>query len=224
MMTTIVAIYTGQGLADPLKTLFKEHLPEVRLFNISDDSLIQHVIRDGKVTQSVALRLIQYYKIAVDIGADYILNTCSSVGEVADAARKLFDTPILKIDEPMAKEAAASYETVGVLATLPTTLKPTVNLLQSQAALMGKTLTVIEGLAKGAYQALIEKNPTRHDKLILEAAQELAGQVDAIVLAQGSMARMEKDLKEKTGIPVLSSPQLCIREIKSILAQGKLHP
>ena len=168
-MTTVVAIYTGHGLADPLKALFNEELPEIRLFNIADDSLIQHVIRDGKVTQSVAVRLTQYYKIAVDIGADYILNTCSSVGEVADTARKLFDTPILKIDEPMAIEAVKSYEKIAVLATLPTTLKPTVNLIKRQADQVGKRVSVIEGLAEGAYQALIEKRPDKHDELILQA-------------------------------------------------------
>lgn len=216
-MTTVVAIYTGHGLADPLKALFTEHLPDVNLFNIADDSLIQHVIRDGKVTESVATRLIQYYKAAVDIGADYILNTCSSVGEVASAARNVFDTPILKIDEPMAKAAIESYEKIGVLATLPTTLKPTIDLVKSMAADMGKTVTVVDGLADGAYQALMDGSLDAHDELILKAAIKLAETVDVIVLAQGSMARMEKDLKEKTGIPILSSPNLCVQEIKSML-------
>jgi aspartate/glutamate racemase len=217
-MTTVVAIYTGHGLADPLKALFDEELPEIRLFNIADDSLIQHVIRDGKVTQSVAMRLIQYYKIAVDIGADYILNTCSSVGEVADAARRLFDTPILKIDEPMAKEAVNSHEKIAVLATLPTTLAPTVNLINRQADQAGKRISVIEGLAEGAYQALVAKRPDKHDECVLQAAKKVAAEADVMVLAQGSMARMENDLKEKTGIPVLSSPPLCVREIKSVLS------
>jgi hypothetical protein len=39
-MKTVVAVYTGQGLADPLKAVFKELLPDVRLVNIIDDSLI----------------------------------------------------------------------------------------------------------------------------------------------------------------------------------------
>jgi aspartate/glutamate racemase len=218
-MTTVVAIYTGHGLADPLKALFNEHLPDVKLYNIADDSLIQHIIRDGKVTESVATRLIQYYKAAVDIGADYILNTCSSVGHVASAARDVFDTPILKIDEPMAKEAAYQYEKIGVLATLQTTLKPTIDLVKSLAADKGKAVTVIDGLADGAYQAIMDGSLDAHDELILKAATKLAETVDVIVLAQGSMARMEKDLKEKTGVPVLSSPYLSVQEIKAMLSQ-----
>lgn len=218
-MTTVVAIYTGHGLADPLKALINEHLPDVRLYNILDDSLIQQVIQDGEVKESVALRLMQHYKMAVDLGADYILNTCSSVGEVASAARNILDTPILKIDEPMAKQAVQNFQKIGVLATLPTTLKPTINLIKSQAEKLGKSVTAIEGLAKGAYEAIMEKNLDKHDELILEAAVKVAEQADCIVLAQGSMARMEKELKEKTGIPILSSPPLCVQDMKAMLAE-----
>jgi Asp/Glu/hydantoin racemase len=219
-MTTVVAVYTGHGLAGPLQNMFSEHLPGVRLLNIADDSLIQHVIRDGKVTQATAMRLIQYYKIAIDIGADYILNTCSSVGEVANAARRFIDTPIVKIDEPMAREAIRSYERIGVLATLPTTLKPTVNLIHRQAEMAGKEVTVIEGLAEGAYQALVDGSLEAHDAQIVKAAEQVADKADVIVLAQGSMARMETELHEKTGIPVLSSPHRCVLAMKSMLAEN----
>jgi aspartate/glutamate racemase len=217
-MTTVVAIYTGHGLTDPLKALINEHLPDVRLYNILDDSLIQQVIQDGEVKESVAMRLMQHYKMAIDLGADYILNTCSSVGEVASAARNILETPILKIDEPMAKQAVQNFQKIGVLATLPTTLKPTINLIESEAENLGKSVSVIEGLAKGAYEAIMEKNLDKHDELILQAAVKVAEQADCIVLAQGSMARMEKELKEKTGIPILASPPLCVQDMKAMLA------
>lgn len=216
-MTTVVAIYTGHGLADPLKALFAEHLPDVKLYNILDDSLILQVIDAGQVTQPVRMRLMQYYKHAVDLGADYILNTCSSVGEVASAARNIFDTPILKIDEPMARQAVGMYEKIGVVATLPTTLKPTINLLKSQADQIGKRVALVEGLAGGAYQAVIAGDLRKHDELILKTAADIASQADAIVLAQGSMARMQEALQVKTGIPVLASPMLCVKEMKNML-------
>jgi len=55
---------------------------------------------------------MQHYKMAVDLGADYILNTCSSVGEIASAARNILETPILKIDEPMAKLAVQNFQKI----------------------------------------------------------------------------------------------------------------
>ena len=69
--------------------------------------------------------------MAVDAGADAIFNTCSSIGEIAQFARKLVPIPIYKIDDPMAIEAVETASRIGVLATLSTTLTPTAALLQT---------------------------------------------------------------------------------------------
>lgn len=218
-MKTVVAVYTGQGLAEPLKKVFTEQLPGVRLVNIIDDSLIADVVKAGEATPAVKRRLFQYYQHAVDMGADVILNTCSSVGEVADIARQFIQTPIVKIDELMAQEAVQHYTKIGVLATLPTTLQPTMRLIQKQAAALGKQAEIVEGLASGAFDALVSGKPEVHDQLLFETAVSVASKVDVLVLAQGSMARMRESLQEKTGKPVLSSPSLGVQDIKNRLGE-----
>lgn len=220
-MKTVVAVYTGQGLADPVKNLFTQLMPEHRLINIIDDGLIHDVIREGQVSKAITRRLIGYYHQAAEMGADLILNTCSSVGEVADYARPMFDIPIVKIDESMASEAVSRYQRIGVIATLPSTLEPTVRLLHAQASRLGRTVQVAEGLADGAYHALISGSPEDHDRLILETAERLAADCDAIVLAQGSMARMERSLADQIGKPVLSSPHLGLLAVKAELEQHR---
>ncbi|MFC5653658.1 aspartate/glutamate racemase family protein [Paenibacillus solisilvae] len=217
MKKTVAAIYTGQGLAEPLKKVFNELLPDCRLVNIVDDSLIHDVVKAGQVTPQVAGRLMSYYRNAAEIGADVILNTCSSVGAVADQAGPFLPVPIVKIDELMAQEAVARYERIGVIATLPTTLNPTVALIRLQAQAAGKSVEAVEGLAEGAYDALVGGKPEEHDRLIQETAEKLAASVDAFVLAQGSMARMEAALKERTGKPVFSSPYLGVTALKRLL-------
>ena len=219
-MTTVVAIYTGQGLADPLKAVFKEALPDCRLINIIDDSLIADVVSSNKVTPAVTKRLMCYYEMAEEMGADVILNTCSSVGEVVALGRQVVETPIVRIDEPMARQAVEQYSRIGVIATLPTTLQPTLRLLREQAQQAGRSITIVEGLAEGAYDALVGGSPEQHDQLILETALRLKPQVDAIVLAQGSMARMEGNLADATGLPVLSSPRLGVAAVKRVLSEG----
>ena len=218
-MATVAAVYTSPAIVDPIKELFTEILPGCRLINIVDDSLIQDVIREGFVTPAVSQRLFYYYSAARETGAQVIFNTCSSVGEVADLARKFFDIPIVKIDESMASQAVQTAKKIGVLATLPTTLAPTVRLVKTQAAQAGQSVNVVEGLAKGAFEALLAKNSERHDQLILEAAEELANRVDAFVLAQGSMARMEETLAKRTGKPVYSSPRSGVLAVKTTLEQ-----
>lgn len=217
MKRTVVAVYTGQGLADPLKKVFNELLPDCRLVNIIDDSLINDVVQAGEVTSLVSGRLLNYYQNAAELGADVILNTCSSVGEVVDRARPFVSVPIVKIDEQMAQEAVSRYSRIGVIATLPTTLHPTMTLLRSQAEATGKSIELVDGLAKGAYDALVSGMPEEHDRLITETAASIASSVDAIVLAQGSMARMEAALKEKTGKPVYTSPYLGVMAVKWLL-------
>lgn len=218
-MKTVAAIHTAAPMVEPTKQLFSEHLPDVRLFNIADDSLIQDVIRDGGVSPRTARRLIGYYFAAVDTGADLIFNTCSSVGEIADAAAPLVSAPIVKIDDAMTAQAVRQGKRIGVLATLSTTLKPTVNLLQKQAENNNKSVQVIKGLAKGAFEAVISGNAEKHDALIRETARTLTDQVDLFVLAQGSMARMQETLSRETGKPVLASPLLGVLDVKKTLSQ-----
>lgn len=220
-MKTVVAVYTGQGLADPLKKVFQEILPDCRLVNIIDDSLIGDVVRAGQVPPGVARRLVQYFHNGEELGADVILNTCSSVGEVADDARKMIGIPIVKIDEAMAMLAVQKYERIAVLATLPSTLEPTIRLIHKQADNIGRTVTIVKGLAEGAFDALVSGKPEEHDRILMETARRVTDQADVLVLAQGSMARMEKALEEATGKPVLSSIRSGVEQVKAILERAE---
>ena len=217
-MKRVFAVYTTGAIVDSIKALFESIVPDCRLVNIVDDGLIQDVIEAGGVTSRLAARLMRYFEAAAAGGADVIFNTCSSVGDVASRARAFFDVPILKIDEPMAVEAVRRAESIGVLATLSTTLDPTMRMIRSQAEQAGRSVSVHEGLADGAFQALVAGDRSEHDRIIEEAAAKLADTVELIVLAQGSMARMEGTLRERTGRIVLSSPESGVRAVRERLA------
>ena len=63
------------ALVGPLTEIFKEYLPEVKLNHIADDSLIQEVIANDKVTPAVRRRLLAYYHTAATAGAAVVVNT-----------------------------------------------------------------------------------------------------------------------------------------------------
>ncbi len=216
-MKTVVAVHTALAMVEPVKELFREHLPGVRLINIVDDSLIQDVINAGSVPESVRERLLAYYDAAVLAGADVIFNTCSSVGEVAIEARKRLSVPLVKIDDAMARQAVQEYARIGVMATLATTLDPTKKLIARFASEFRKEVAVVEGLAEGAFQSIIEGDLEDHDRRVLETALGLSAKVDAFVLAQGSMARVQEEIIKKTGKAVLTSPLPGTLEVKSVL-------
>lgn len=205
------------ALVGPMTELFKEILPEVKLNHIADDSLIQEVIANNQVTPNVRRRLLSYYLTAADAGADVVFNTCSSVGDIADYGNLYAPIPIFRIDGPMADKAVNSAHRIGVISTLSTTLDPTCRLLRNAAQRAGKEVTLVEGLAQGAFQAGQSGDGETHDRLIAEAAAKIADQVDLFVLAQGSMARMEQRLSDLTGKPVLSSPVLGVQGLRKFL-------
>jgi aspartate/glutamate racemase len=219
-MTRVFAVHTALAMVEPVTNLFNKHLPDVKLNHIVDDSLIQEVIANNRVTPAVAKRLVNCYQMAVDASADVIFNTCSSIGEITQMARKMVSVPLLKIDDPMAELAVKSAHKIGVLATLPTTLAPTASLLKHMASEQNKQIEIVEGLADGAFQAVMSGDRETHDKLILKASEEVAGKVDLIVLAQGSMARMEDKLAEVTGKKVLSSPESGVIGVKDYIRKN----
>jgi hypothetical protein len=219
-MKTVVAVYTSRGNVEDFARQFAASLPGVRLINLVDDSVIPDIMTAGGVTPAIAKRLLLYFLAAESMSPDLILMTCSSAGEVVDLGRQVIGAvPLLRIDEPMAAEAVRSADRVGVLATLPTTLDPTSRLIRQQAAMLGKPVSVEDGLAEGAFQVLRQGQPGKHDEMVVEAAVRIAGRVDTFVLAQASMARVEATIRERTGKPVLSSPGLCLQHLRTLLGE-----
>ncbi|MGE5592611.1 MAG: aspartate/glutamate racemase family protein [Betaproteobacteria bacterium] len=217
MGKTLAVIHTGPVSVEPLARLIAEALPSVRLVNIVDDSLLKDVIAAGGVTSRVARRLCQYMMISEDMGADVILNACSSVGEVVEVARNLVSIPIVRVDEPMAERAAEFGETIGVVATVKTTLDPTARLIGDKAAAKGKKVSIKRALCSGAFEALSAGNPEEHDRLLTVCVEDLAKDVDVIVLAQVSMARLAPKLAGRVRVPVMTSPKLAVEAVKRVI-------
>ena len=185
--------------------------------NILDDSMIADIIAAGTLTQAVRRRLYSYYDAACSSGVELILNTCSSIGDAVYAARDIFPVPIVRIDEAMVRQAVAQAKRIAILATLGTTIDPTVRLIERCAAEAGKKVAVISVIAEGAFPAICSGDAATHDKLIAGTAARIAKDCDIILLAQGSMARMEQPLRDLTGMTVLSSPALGIAMVRTIL-------
>lgn len=213
-MKTVTAIYTGQALVAPLKEAFQKMYPEHRIVNVLDDSLIASVIEAGGLTGDVLRKLYSLTLDAYLSGTDVILQTCSSVGASVEIIKPFFDIPILRIDQPMSALAVRNYKRIGVLATLPTTLNPTIDLVNAEAEKAGNKVGVSNGLAEGAFEALSSGNSELHDSLIMDTAKKLKDDCDVFLLAQGSMARMAENLEKELAKPVLSSPLTGLESLK----------
>ena len=216
-MKRVALIHTGFVMVDVLTQLFKQIIPETELMHIVDDSLLREVLAKGKVTKPVINRMLNYFRAAEYYKADCIFNVCSSVGEVADFARVIISKPIVKIDEKMVEEAVAKAATIGVVATLRTTLYPTIRMIQKKAQNTGKEVRVIKALCPGAFEQLVSGNPAKHDEIVLASTINIAADSDIIVFAQASMARLVPKIDKNLALRVLSSPESGVREVKRIL-------
>jgi hypothetical protein len=121
----------------------------------------------------------------------------------------------------MAQRAVNTGTRVGVVATLPSTLEPTVALIKGCPRRDGKPVEVISQVVAGAFEAVMAGDGVRHDSLVAQALREMSPRVDVIVLAQASMARTADGLKpEEKPVPILSSPRLAVENLSRIVVGG----
>jgi Asp/Glu/hydantoin racemase len=118
----------------------------------------------------------------------------------------------------MADLAVQSGSRIGVIATLPTTLAPTSDLVKRRALIAGKDITLTSKLCEGAFEALMSGDTETHDSKVAAALKELSSEVDVILLAQASMARVVDGLpEEEKRVPIIASPPSAIKYLASIL-------
>jgi Asp/Glu/hydantoin racemase len=205
-------------LADMFRTLLKQNLPDLESFHVVDESLLQDLLREGKLTVSLVRRLAAQAVLAREAGGDLILFTCSSTSPAVDTARALVDVPILKIDDPLAEKAVEEGERIGLVATAPTTIEPSVKLIEAHAAKHGKQVQVNAVLEARAFQARLSGDIAEHDRIVRKAITKLAGENEVVVLAQASMAHLAEERQDSLGVPVLASPLLCLEALKRMMA------
>ncbi len=183
-----------------------------------DESMIQETMRAGALRKPTIRRLVDQVASAEAAGADAVLVTCSSIGDGVRAAQQLFDIPVLRIDDAMAEAAVRTASTIGVLATVRTTLDPTMALLREKAKAAGREVTLIECLCEEAFPAVLSGDTARHDAIVGKALLEDLQGVDLIVLAQASMARVVAGLAPGAlRVPVLTSPELAVLRARRAL-------
>ena len=213
-------IHTSATLVPIFQDLVEKYLgdKDIQVFNIVDDSLIKNTIERNKLTPDTARRVVNYVGSAEEAGADYVMVTCSSIGPAVESSESLTSIPVLRVDRPMADKAVAEGRRIGVVATLPTTLEPTSDLVRRRAIAAGKDIELTSKLCEGAFEALMGGKPEEHDKKVAAALKELAEKVDVILLAQASMARVVDQLDEADKkVPILASPPVAMEYLASTL-------
>lgn len=214
----ILLIHTLPPLVNMFGDLSKEYFPRMRILHVLDEPALERVARRGVLDETDAERLASHLIFGWEVGVLAALLTCSTLSPLVPGLRKRVGFWIETVDDAMAKHAVMTGSRIGVLATNPTTLEPTRQLLLREAAFCEREIEIRESLVAGALADLLAGNGSEHDQRVMRSALDLSGEVDVIVLAQASMARAQP-LLLGLPIPVLTSPRFALDSLRSRLIQ-----
>ncbi len=223
MARRVALIHTVGSLAPVFGELTRELVPDAETTDTVDEGLLQEAIAAGEVPPATATRLEGHVRAALDGGAELVLVTCSSMGGAVDELRERTGWPVVRVDEAMVDAALAAGSRIGVIATVGSTLRPTADLVRRRAEQLGRppnATAVVTRLVDGAFAKLKAGDTDGHDEAVRAALRRLLPEVDAIVLAQASMARVagQLDPAETAGTPIFSSPRLGVERVRDLLA------
>ncbi|MEU6416848.1 aspartate/glutamate racemase family protein [Streptomyces spiralis] len=202
--TEVALLHTSPVHVPVFDALRDEHHPHLRLRHFVDEELLRRARREGPDAVTDEVRAVLHRAVAE--GARAVLCTCSTIGGVAETIGAGLEVPVLRVDRPMAAAAVATGPRVVVVATVESTLAPTVALIEDEARRAGRPVSVRPLLVDSAW-ARFEAGDTEGYVREVASAADAIGPADAdvIVLAQASMAPAQH--LTTTPVPTLSSPR-----------------
>ena len=216
-MKSIALIHTVKTVANSFEQKLKDYVGEpVKIHNLWDDFLANNPNEIGEFTIENRCRLYNDIKSAEMTGADMIVVTCSTLTPVVNMIRPFVRVPLIAIDDAMGRKAVTYGERILVLATAGSTEGPMREKLNAEAAKLGKSIQIDFQANAEAFQAMKAVQMERHDAILLDMAKNISG-YDCVVLAQASMAHLDQKIEAICKISVLSSPGLCMEQVKETL-------
>ena len=216
-MKSIALIHTVKTVANSFEQKLKDYVGDpVKIHNLWDDFLANNPNEIGEFTIENRCRLYNDIKSAEMTGADMIVVTCSTLTPVVNMIRPFVRVPLIAIDDAMGRKAVTCGERILVLATAGSTEGPMREKLNAEAAKLGKSIQIDFQANAEAFQAMKAVQMERHDAILLDMAKNISG-YDCVVLAQASMAHLDQKIEAICKIPVLSSPGLCMEQVKETL-------
>lgn len=195
--------HTAQAHVASCEAILAELAPDLPVRHEVRAELLATAIAAGALTAEVHAEAAAALEAQAGT-AGLVLCTCSTLGPAAWTAAARASTPILRIDEPMARQAVATGPRIGIAACVATTIAPTRELLATVADRDGRSVQLSTILIDDAWPLFEAGDQAGYVRRIAEALRAQQG-VDVVVLAQASMAPAAA--AAGLPIPVLSSPR-----------------
>lgn len=198
-MSDLIFLHTSSAHVQTFNALLAELAPNLHVHHIVDEAILREARDAGRLTEAMQAKV--QTQVAALNEAPVVLCTCSTIGGCAEQA----GANVIRVDRPMAAKAVQLGRRIIVAATLASTLQPTQALIQDEADKQGKAIEMIAVLCEGAWAKFEQCDRAGYVEAIAQRLREVAHLGEVIVLAQASMADVDR---EDFGVPVLSSPKL----------------
>jgi Asp/Glu/hydantoin racemase len=219
-MAKIALIHTVRSVLNTFDVRVKEALGDVKVINTLDEFLASDPAEKGVFSVENMNRLFSFIKCAELAEVDAIVVTCSTLSPAVEKIKPFIKVPVITIDEAMIKKAVHSGNKITIMATAESTVGPTKTALLREAERVSKEIELSVIVCPEAYDAIRAGDAKYHDELLKKKSLEIKQQ-DVVVLAQASMAHMQDIIEKICGCTVLSSPDLCVKQLKQTLEDLK---
>lgn len=213
--TRIALIHATTAAIAPAAAGLAAEFPEAKPWNILDDQLLPDAAAAGGLTEPLEDRMRHLIRHAADNGAAAVLLTCSIYGPVAIAAHE--PIPALAPDEAAFDAATTGeYARVAVVASFETAMADSLERFQAHAQQRGVSIEATGICVPDAFAPAAAGDT---DAVAAAITAALSGtDVDAIVLAQYSLAPAAAQIQAATGRQTFSGPHSAAARLRALLA------
>jgi glutamate racemase len=212
-MKKVGLIHSTRLVIEPVQRAVTRQCPGVDFFHVLDEGILRDLSASGRITPGIVQWLAGMVLSAQRAGADMAVVSCSSLSPCVNAVQEQVAIPVVKIDAPMMEHALTHAGRIGLVMTNPTTEAPSTLLFREVSDRLLSRATLIPRLCPQAFAKLNEGDVRGHDREVIETVEGLLSEVDVVMLAQISMARVKERLDDAAKSRVLSSLDFIAPEI-----------
>lgn len=216
-MALIGLVHTTRLVIDSLHSVIAEQCPGNEISHVMDEGILRRLSTLGTITPEIINWLSDMIRSAESAGAALAVVSCSSLSPCVNEVRRQVKIPVLKVDEPMIEHALQQAGRIGLVMTNPTTEIPSTLLFDEVSRRLGSSASLQTRLCPNAFARLNQGDIRGHDAEVIETVKRLLDDVEIVLLAQISIARVRKQVEPAISGRVLSSLDFIAPKINNIL-------
>jgi Asp/Glu/hydantoin racemase len=187
-MTTIGFLHTADVHVATFDRLVAERAPAAHTVHEVRADLLDTARRNGLADPAIEAGIAESVVALERRGVDVIVCTCSTISGLAERPPAPTHAPVLRVDRPMAASAVRDGRRIAVVATVDSTIEPTLSLLHEEAVSAGVDVEIESLPCFDAWPMFERGDLDAYHRLIAAHVDAIDASYDCVVLAQATMA------------------------------------